>query len=95
MEALMNEYELIRAVSIECDLSLSQTKKVFESLASNIKIALKENKTITQKGLGTFTNSVIRELVESNPITHEPIRYVVTHFPEFHPEFKLESSSKD
>ena len=91
----MNEYELIHAVSIECELSLKQTNKVLKSLASNIKIALDENKTVTQKWLGTFTNSVHRELVESNPITHEPIRYSVTHFPEFHPEFKLESSLKD
>lgn len=81
----MDEKDLIHAVALECGLSMIQTDKVLNSLASNIQIALKNQGSVTLKGLGTFTTSVQSKIAESNPMTGETIRYSITHVPEFQP----------
>lgn len=85
----MDEKDLIHAVALECGLSMIQTDKVLNSLASNIQIALKNQGSVTLKGLGTFTTSVQSKIAESNSITGETIRYSNTHVPEFQPVKEL------
>ena len=91
----MNEKDLIRAVADECSISSSQAYKVFSSLASNIKKALKDKGSVTLKGLGTFTSSTRSKIAESNPLTGETISYSVTHVPEFQPVQELLSHEEE
>ncbi len=91
----MDENDLILAVALECDMSMVQTIKVLNSLASNIQIALKNQGSVTLKGLGTFRTSVQSKIAESNPITGETIRYSITHVPEFQPVKELLTPVKD
>ena len=80
-----NDKDLIRAISQECGVSVEETAKVLRSLASNIKIALNDQRSVTLKDLGTFKNSIHSKIAESNPITGETIKYSITHVPEFQP----------
>ncbi len=85
----MNNRDLIRAIARNSGVSVEETGKVLKSLATNIKIALSDQGSVTLKGLGTFTNSIISEVAESNPITGETIKYSITHVPEFQPVKEL------
>ena len=85
----MNDRELIRAIAQNSGVSVVKTEKVLKSLATNIKIALNDQGSVTLKGLGTFKNSIISEIAESNPITGETIKYSITHVPEFQPVKEL------
>ena len=91
----MDGKDLIHAVAKECDMSIVQTKKVLNSLASNIQIALKNQGSVTLRGLGTFKTSVQSRIEESNPMTGETIRYSITHVPEFQPVKELLIPAED
>ena len=91
----MDEKDLIHAVAMESDMSIIQTKKVLNSLASNIQIALKNQGSVTLRGLGTFKTSVQSRIAESNPMTGETIRYSITHVPEFQPVKELLTPAED
>ena len=91
----MDENDLIFAVSMGCDMSMVQTIKVLNSLASNIQIALKNQGSVTLRGLGTFRSSVQTRIAESNPMTGETIRYSITHVPEFQPVKELLTAVED
>ena len=85
----MNDKDLILAIVQECGVSVEETAKVLKSLATNIKIALNNQGSVTLKGLGTFKNSIHSKIAESNPITGETIRFSITHVPEFQPVKEL------
>ena len=91
----MDENDLIVAVALDCDMSIIQTIKVLNSLASNIQIALKNQGSVTLRGLGTFRSSVQTRIAESNPMTGETIRYSITHVPEFQPVKELLTAVED
>ena len=91
----MNDKDLIRAISDECGFSVNQTAKVLESLATNIKIALNNQGSVTLKGLGTFKYSTHSKIAESNPLTGETIKYSITHVPEFQPVEELVISNAE
>ena len=85
----MDNRDLIRAIAQNSGVSVVETAKVLKSLATNIKIALIDQGSVTLKGLGTFKNSIISEIAESNPITGETTKYSITHVPEFQPVKEL------
>lgn len=85
----MNDRDLIRAIAQSCGVSVGETAKVLKSLATNIKIALNDQGTVTLTGLGTFKKSTISKIAESNPLTGETLKFSITHVPEFQPEKEL------
>ena len=86
----MNDKDLIRAVAHDCGVSVeNKTAKVLKSLATNMKIALNDQGSVTLKGLGSFKYSIHSKIAESDPITGETIKYSITHIPEFQPVKEL------
>ena len=85
----MNDKDLIRAVARDCGVSVEQTSKVLKSLATNMKIAVNDQGSVTLKGLGSFKYSKHSKIAESDPITGETIKYSITHIPEFQPVKEL------
>ena len=86
----MNDKHLIRAVAHDCGVSVgTETAKVIKSLATNMKIALNDQGSVTLKGLGSFKYSMHSKVAESDPITGETIKYSITHIPEFQPVKEL------
>ncbi len=81
----MNDSDLTRAIAQNCGVSVEETAKVLKSLATNIKIALNDQGSVTLKGLETFKNSIIPEYAEINPIIGEIIQNSIAHVPEFKP----------
>ena len=82
----MNGTNFIRAIARNCGVTVEETAKVLRSLATNIKIALNDQGSVTLNGLETFKNSIIPEF---NPIIGEIIQNSIAHVPEFKPAKEL------
>ena len=81
----MNGINFIRAIARNCGVTVEETAKGLKSLATNIKIALNDQGSVTLNGLETFKNSIIPEYAEINPIIGEIIQNSIAHVPEFKP----------
>lgn len=83
IQKTMNKRELMDAISEDSGLSITDCKRVFESMIKTIEKGLKEGKKITIVNFGSFEVFERHERAARNRRTREIIKVPATKYPKF------------
>jgi len=70
----MTKADLVRAISQETGIILSDTKMIVDALLSNIRKSMVRGEHIELRGFGTFKNKKRKARIARNPNTGEIVR---------------------
>lgn len=69
----VNKTELVEAVSVECNLSVRETRKILETILKTMSDAMSRGESIELRGLGTFKVKQYGSYTGRNPKTGEAV----------------------
>ena len=87
----MNKAELIDNIAKVSKLSKMQSKAALEAFITCVSSALKQNKTISLTGFGTFAIMKRKSRVGVNPATGKKMQIPAKNVPKFRPGKALKS----
>jgi len=70
----MTKADLVRAISQETGIILSDTKMIVDALLSNVRKSMVRGEHIELRGFGTFKNKKRKARIARNPNTGEIVR---------------------
>jgi DNA-binding protein HU-beta len=82
---LVNKSELIEHIAKQADISKASATRALEAVIDGVKIALKENGTVSLAGFGTFCISEREARTGRNPRTGASIEIEASKTPKFRP----------
>lgn len=81
----MNKSELIENIAINADISKASAARALDAMIDIVKQTLKENKSVTLVGFGTFSVGKRAARTGSNPRTGATIEIKASKVPKFKP----------
>ncbi|HOB52115.1 MAG TPA: HU family DNA-binding protein [Acidobacteriota bacterium] len=81
----MNKADLIKKMSNDADITLTQATKGFNAIIEGIAKELSKNRRVTIVGFGTFSVSHRKARIGRNPKTGAPLKIAARKVPKFTP----------
>jgi len=83
MEDSMTKADLVRAISQETGIILSDTKMIVDAFLENVKKSMVRGEHIELRGFGTFKNKRRKARIARNPNTREIVKLPERILPTF------------